>query len=140
MRRPRGSVGLRRFASAWFAIAAVILAMSLPAAAVQRFPPPEFDSGHVLPTLRQPAARALMLQYLDVAVLAGALLLAAWLVLRSRSRRGVVLLSLFSLLSILAYVAALRSESTSRRALFWHGAAGALLGLASRAAFPKALT
>lgn len=81
-----------------FASLVVLLMLALPAAAVQRFPPPEFESGHVLPTLRQPAARAALLEYLDVAVLAGALLLAAWLVLRARSRRGVVALSLFSLL------------------------------------------
>ena len=37
---------------------------------------------------------------------------------------------LFSMLSILAYVAALRSDSQSRHALIWHAAAGVLLGLA----------
>lgn len=37
---------------------------------------------------------------------------------------------LFSFLSIIAYVAALRSEQHSRPALFWHALAGALLGLA----------
>jgi hypothetical protein len=37
---------------------------------------------------------------------------------------------LFSFLSILAYVAALRSEQQSRLALLWHALAGALLGLA----------
>jgi 4-amino-4-deoxy-L-arabinose transferase-like glycosyltransferase len=37
---------------------------------------------------------------------------------------------LFSTLSMLAYVAALRVEAPSRRALFWHALAGALLGLA----------
>ncbi len=37
---------------------------------------------------------------------------------------------LFSMLSMLAYVAALRSEPQSRRALLWHAVAGALLGLA----------
>lgn len=37
---------------------------------------------------------------------------------------------LFSMLSVLAYVAALRSAQGSRRALLWNAAAGALLGLA----------
>jgi len=37
---------------------------------------------------------------------------------------------LFSMLSMLAYVAALRCESPSRRALVWHTLAGGLLGLA----------
>ncbi len=45
-----------------------------------------------------PAARALALQYLDVAVLAAALGLATWLIYRRRSRRGLVALSMFSLL------------------------------------------
>jgi len=37
---------------------------------------------------------------------------------------------LFSMLSVLAYVAALRGEPQSRRALLWYAVAGALLGLA----------
>lgn len=37
---------------------------------------------------------------------------------------------LFSMLSVLTYVAALQSDRQSRRALFWHAVSGALLGLA----------
>ncbi len=37
---------------------------------------------------------------------------------------------LFSMLSVLAYVSGLRCAASSRRALAWHAAAGALLGLA----------
>jgi NosR/NirI family nitrous oxide reductase transcriptional regulator len=70
-----------------------------PLLATARFPPPEFsETGHVLPTLAGPAARALSLELLDVAVLVVALALAAWLSLRARSRRGLVWLGLFSLL------------------------------------------
>ncbi len=62
-----------------------------------RFPPPEFESGHVLPTTATPSPRSLTLQYVDVAALLGALGLACYLVHRRRSRRGIVVLSLFSL-------------------------------------------
>src|SRR6266853_390202 len=63
----------------------------------QRFPPPDFESGHKLPLTTTPGARALLLQYGDVAVLVGCLAVASWLVYKKRSRRGLVGLSLFSL-------------------------------------------
>lgn len=80
--------------------AAVLCALvaALPAAAVQRFPKPEFESGYVQPEPTAPAARSAWLEYLDCAVLAGALALASWLVLRRRSRREIALLMLFCLL------------------------------------------
>jgi polyferredoxin len=64
----------------------------------QRFPPPEFETGHQLPTTTTPAARALALHYLDVLVLAGCLGVASWLIYKKRSRNGLVALSVFSLL------------------------------------------
>jgi NosR/NirI family nitrous oxide reductase transcriptional regulator len=73
------------------------LLSSFCASAQQRFPPPDFESGHQLPVTSTPAARAIPFQYLDVAILAGCLLLATWLVYRTRSRKGLVGLSLFSL-------------------------------------------
>jgi ferredoxin len=63
----------------------------------QRFPPPDFESGYHLPGTTTPAARAILLQYLDVAVLVVTLTLASWFVLKLRSRRAVVGLSVFSL-------------------------------------------
>lgn len=63
----------------------------------QRFPPPEFEN-HQLPATTAPAARAWLLQYLDVAVLAGCLGTATWLVFKKRSRNGVLALSLFSVI------------------------------------------
>jgi ferredoxin len=66
--------------------------------AEQRFPPPEFESGHQLPTTAIPAPRALALQYLDIAVLAASLGLANWLVYRKRSRKGLIGLSIFSVI------------------------------------------
>lgn len=63
----------------------------------QRFPPPDFESGHQLPVTTTPPARALWLEYTDVAVLVVALGVACWLIYRRRSRRGVFALSVFSL-------------------------------------------
>jgi NosR/NirI family transcriptional regulator, nitrous oxide reductase regulator len=68
------------------------------ALAEQRFPPPEFESGHQLPLTTTPPARAVVFQYLDVAVLAAALGTATWLIYRKRSRRGLIALSVFSVL------------------------------------------
>ena len=79
-----------------FIVVAVWFANTL-ALAEQRFPPPDFESGHQLPITTTPAARAWLLQYLDIAVLVVALGLATWLVFKRRSRRGLVALSLFSL-------------------------------------------
>jgi polyferredoxin len=75
----------------WLAAAGVVLAE-------QRFPPPDFESGYQLPVTQTPAPRAAWLQYFDVLVLLVALGLACHLILRKRSRAGVVGLSLFSLL------------------------------------------
>ena len=63
-----------------------------------RFPQPQFESGYVLPETPVPVPRALLLEYLDVAVLIGVLLLAGYLALRLRSRRALFLLTIFSLL------------------------------------------
>lgn len=65
--------------------------------AEQRFPPPDFETGHQLPGTTTPAARAFTWEYVDVAVLAAALLTAVYLIYKKRSRKGLVALSLFSL-------------------------------------------
>ena len=72
----------------------------LPLAAwgVERFPPPEFSTDYRLPELLLPGFRPEWLPFLDVAVLAAALALAAWVVLKKRSRVGVFALTLFSIL------------------------------------------
>ena len=64
---------------------------------VERFPPPQFDE-HELPVTTVPEPRADLYEYLDVAVLLTALLLASYLALKKRSRRGIFLLSIFSLI------------------------------------------
>jgi len=90
----RGAILLRAAAGA---AAAVLVDLSR-AAAENRFPQPEFESGYTFPVTAFPAPRSQALEYLDVAVLLLALAAASWLALRSRSRRGMALLSFFSLL------------------------------------------
>ena len=82
-----------------FALAAVCLAAALvPAAtAAERFALPEFKSGYERPTPEVPEPRAYALDYVDVAVLAGALVLASILALRVRSRRWIWLVMLLAL-------------------------------------------
>jgi Polyferredoxin len=65
--------------------------------AQDRFPRPEFESGHVYPTNQMPAPRAPVWEYIDVLVLIGALLMTTWLALKKRSRRGLIWMSVFSL-------------------------------------------
>lgn len=65
--------------------------------AQDRFPRPEFESGYVYPEHQMPLQRAPVWEYIDLAVLIGALSLASWLALKRRSRLGLVWLSVFSL-------------------------------------------
>src|SRR5664280_216591 len=65
--------------------------------AQDRFPRPEFESGHVYPTNQMPASRAQVWEYIDVLVLIGALLMTTWLALKKRSRKGLIWMSVFSL-------------------------------------------
>jgi len=80
-------------------VAILILLLSvLSVFSANRFPMPQFESGYTIPAPSIPAARTPELEMLDVAILLVTLSLAVWLVLRKRSRRGVFLLALFSLL------------------------------------------
>lgn len=62
-----------------------------------RFPQPDFESGYTPPSTSVPPPRGLAWEVIDVAVLAVALALATWFVLRRRSRLGVLLLTVASL-------------------------------------------
>ena len=64
--------------------------------AQDRFPRPEFESGHIYPTNQMPVPRAQLLEYLDVVVLIGALIVTTWLALKKRSRKGLIWMSVFS--------------------------------------------
>ena len=95
-RKTKGARGRR-----WALIGGMALLWLLSAVASlaeQRFPPPDFEGGHQLPVTTTPPARALTLDYLDVGVLGLSLGLAIWLVYRRRSRKGLIVLSIFSLL------------------------------------------
>jgi NosR/NirI family transcriptional regulator, nitrous oxide reductase regulator len=74
-----------------------LLVLPVVASAVERFPPPDFSPGYKMPVSQYPPARAEFLGCIDVAVLALALILTAYFALRARSRRGVVVMTLFSL-------------------------------------------
>ena len=63
----------------------------------QRFPKPEFETGYEQPDTTTPEPRSLSLEFVDVFILIAIMSLAAWFVFRTRSRRGILWLSLFSL-------------------------------------------
>lgn len=69
-----------------------------PAFGVLRFPPPEFETDYTLPTTPSPPPRPVVWDVIDTAVFVGALLAAAWLILKKRSRRWIAVLMVFSLL------------------------------------------
>lgn len=83
-----------------FKIAAIFsgVFLSLAVRAQQRFPRPDFESGYQAPTLEVPEPRHGMLEYLDVLILFIVLSLTTWLVLKKRSRKGVLYLSVFTLI------------------------------------------
>jgi NosR/NirI family transcriptional regulator, nitrous oxide reductase regulator len=109
----------------------------------QRFPPPDFEGGHQLPVTATPPARALVLAYLDVAVLAGSLGLASWLIYKRRSRKGLLALSLFSLLYFGFWrkgcVCAIGSVQNVALAL-WHPAYAVPLGVLAFFVLPLAFS
>ena len=74
-----------------------ILLLAGVAFGIERFPPPDFESGHQLPGTTTPAPRATALEYLDVAVLFAALVLASYLALKKRSRKLIFVLMIFCL-------------------------------------------
>lgn len=99
-RDARGGTAARPGSAARAALALFLLALAalpLSAAATDRFPRPDLPPGYEAPTALNPPARSPLAAAIDVAVLAGSLVLAAWLALRRRSREGIFLLSVFSI-------------------------------------------
>ena len=86
-----------RFAFIIISIAVFCLSSGI-ASALERFPPPEFESGHELPSTTTPHPQQDIYEYIDAVMLLAALGLSSYLVLRKRSRRGVFILMVFSLL------------------------------------------
>ena len=66
--------------------------------AQQRFPKPEFESGHTQPSTLTPETRAQFLEIIDVIVLVISLSVISWFILKKRSRKGVFWISIFSIL------------------------------------------
>ena len=66
--------------------------------ALERFPPPEFESGYEFPSTTTPHPQQDIYEYIDTVVLLAALGLSSYLVLRKRSRRAIFILMVFSLL------------------------------------------
>ena len=76
----------------------VLLLFLLPSyAQVQRFPKPEFESGYTQPSTTSPETRSTALEFIDVGVLILVMSSAAWFAIRKRSRKGILWLSIFSL-------------------------------------------
>jgi polyferredoxin len=64
----------------------------------QRFPNPEFEGGYSFPTRQFISPQAIIWNYIDVAALIIALLAAAFMVLKQRSRHGLLWVSALSLI------------------------------------------
>jgi ferredoxin len=84
------------FAFILFTFAFNLLSLNL-SAQKQRFPKPEFDTGYTQPTPVTPEPRALAMEYFDVLILILVLAAATYFALKSRSRQGILWLSIFSL-------------------------------------------
>lgn len=67
------------------------------AAQASRFPKPQFETQHAIPSPTTPAAAGLLPAWLDAVVLAAAVAAISWLLLRRRSRRGAMAVSVLSL-------------------------------------------
>ncbi|WP_421919530.1 4Fe-4S binding protein [Marinifilum sp.] len=67
-------------------------------AQTQRFPRPEFESGYTQPVTSMPDPRAGIFALVDVLLLVAALSLITWFIHKKRSRTGVVITSLFSII------------------------------------------
>ena len=76
----------------------ILSTLSFQSFAQQRFPKPEFETGYEQPETITPDPVSLGSEYFDVFVLLLVMSLAAWFTLKSRSRNGILLLSIFSLL------------------------------------------
>ncbi len=76
----------------------MMVVMAGVALAEARFPAPEFDTGHKIPSPTAPLPGGDYSGYLDLSLLVIAMALASWLLLRKRSRKGIFALSLFSLI------------------------------------------
>jgi len=77
----------------WILLFLVLLVPGILFAQYQ-LPPPDFGDSYTLPTPTHPEPRSSWVRILDIVMLASGLGLAAWLILRRRSRKGVIFLSI----------------------------------------------
>lgn len=73
------------------------LCVSVAAFAQQRFPRPDFETDYIAPSVEIPEPRHGFMEYMDVFILFIVLSLTTWFVLQKRSRKGILYLSIFSL-------------------------------------------
>ncbi len=64
----------------------------------QRFPKPEFETGYTQPDTTTPEPRSLNLEFFDIFILIAVISLAAFFIFKLRSRKGILLLSIFTLI------------------------------------------
>ena len=76
---------------------AVLLNLCAVVSAVELFPPPEFEGAYEMPSPTTPHPQQNIYEYIDVAGLLLALSLAAYLALKSRSRRATFVLMVLCL-------------------------------------------
>lgn len=79
-------------------IIALGLLLSAVVFGVQRFPPPQFESGYTIAAPTTPAPRPALWDWVDTGVFAMALCVASYLTLKQRSRKWIAGLMIFSLL------------------------------------------
>jgi polyferredoxin len=98
-RTTRPARGAAKRAIGTIIILTVFVAVASGAAwGIERFPAPDFKSGYTLPKTEVSAPAPMWRGVMDMGVLVGAMGVAAWLVFKKRSRRGVFILTIFSLL------------------------------------------
>ncbi|MGE5424318.1 MAG: 4Fe-4S binding protein [Syntrophothermus sp.] len=90
--------GVRMKGALRYFILLMLLLYVVNAAAVQRFPMPEFESAYQHPQTLLSPGRADFMVYVDIFMLLTALGVVSWLVIRKRSRKGIFIASLFSLI------------------------------------------
>jgi polyferredoxin len=95
MERPTCTVPFAHLAA--LVAAAAAFAVGAVASAEDRFPPPDFQGGHTVPEETYPVLSSAAWDSIDLGLLALALVVAAWLAFKKRSRGGLLLLTLFGL-------------------------------------------
>ncbi|MCD6346928.1 MAG: 4Fe-4S binding protein [Bacteroidales bacterium] len=89
---------MRGLIKIFLVISLLWLAMPVTAQSQARFPKPEFETGYVQAQPTTPEPRALAMEYFDVIMLILVLALASYLAIKRRSRGGLLLLSIFTLI------------------------------------------